>query len=418
MSHWFHRNPLKATEFAKFDLKHVLKNEHSSKICGELRLRRDKFLKHLESASSDLEQVETEFNQYLSLLYGFLFDITADGDKESKLRYLLRPTWGNSMIEKDGIVLSDSWFEALNMCYNMALWYMKHGAWVSAKDEVKDSEAKTAHCCLKKAAGLFEFIKEKTDLLCGLDDFPGNDFNMNVIKSYLNQSVAEAQEIAIARAIELQHSPSLISKLATETARIYHEIDTLLEKFNPSTFEKWRCYAQLKNKFYLSYAYCYRGEALLAEDKCGEAVRSCKEGIKCYKEAEEICVKYAKSSGPGFIAKPEKHLFFRRIQPLLERHLEKAERENGFIYHQIIPDALPSLEENASFGLAKPEAFVYPKKSDAWTLTAYDAFDISKADTPDFSKAKKSKKSLPTVKEEKVYQTDRDPKNVSGCSVM
>lgn len=50
---------------------------------------------------------------------------------------------------------------------------------------------------------------------------------MNVIKSYLNQSVAEAQEIAIARAIELQHSPSLISKLATETARIYNEIGTI-----------------------------------------------------------------------------------------------------------------------------------------------------------------------------------------------
>lgn len=258
---------------------------------------------------------------------------------------------------------------------------------------------------------------------------------MNVIKSYLNQSVAEAQEVTIARAIELQHASSLISKLSTETAKIYHEIgkffllfwifkhsiirlDNLLEKFNPTVFDKWRCYAQLKNKFYLAYAYCYLGESLLAEDKCGEAVRACKEGIKCYQDAQELCVKYAKASGPGFIAKPEKHLFFRRIQPLLERHLEKAERENGFIYHQIVPEECPLLDENASFGLAKPEAFVYPNKSIAWTSTAYDAFDISKADTPDFSKAKKSKKSLPIVKEEKVYQTDKDPKNVSGCSIM
>lgn len=46
----------------------------------------------------------------------------------------------------------------------MALWYMKHGAWASAKDDVKDSEAKVAHSCLKKAAGLFEFIREKTGL--------------------------------------------------------------------------------------------------------------------------------------------------------------------------------------------------------------------------------------------------------------
>lgn len=119
MSHWFHRNPLKATDFLKYDLKGVLRNEQSSRICGfvfilitylltllidfrELRLRRDKYLKHLESASSDLEQVETEFNQYLSLFYGFLFDINEDG-KESKMRNLIRPIWGNSMIEKDGV---------------------------------------------------------------------------------------------------------------------------------------------------------------------------------------------------------------------------------------------------------------------------------------------------------------------------
>ncbi|KAE9553119.1 hypothetical protein FO519_003672 [Halicephalobus sp. NKZ332] len=418
MAHWFHRNPLKATDFAKFDLKGILRNEHSSRICGELRLRRDKFLKHLESASSDLEQVETEFNQYLSLFYGFLFEINEDDEKESKLRNLIRPIWGNSMIEKDGIELSDSWFEALSLIYNMAIWYMKHAAWNSAKDEVRDSEAKTIHTCLRKAAGLFEYIKNKTDILCGLDDFPGNDFNMNVIKAYYYQAIAEAQEVTIARAVELKHAPGLISKLATETARIYNECDQLIEKFNPLTFDKWRKYFQLKHKFYLSYAYAYLGESLLAEDKCGQAVRACKEGIKCYQEAQDLCAKYAKASGPGFIAKPENHIFFRRVKPLLERHMDKAERENGFIYHELVPEACPELVENASFGLAKPETFVYPKKSESWTKSAYDSFDISKADTPDFSKAKKSKTKLHSVKEEKVYQTDKDPKNESGCSIV
>lgn len=34
MSHWFHRNPLKVTDFVKFELKQVLRSEHASKICG------------------------------------------------------------------------------------------------------------------------------------------------------------------------------------------------------------------------------------------------------------------------------------------------------------------------------------------------------------------------------------------------
>uniref|UniRef100_A0A7E4V6Q0 BRO1 domain-containing protein n=1 Tax=Panagrellus redivivus TaxID=6233 RepID=A0A7E4V6Q0_PANRE len=419
MSHWFHRNPLKATDPYKFDLKGVARNDAAGKVVSELRLRRDKFLRHLESASSDLEQVEVEFNQYLGLFYGFVFDPSNPNAADSKLRNLIRPIWGNSMIEREGIELSDAWFEALNIIYNMAIWYMKHAAWVSAKDEVRDSEAKTIHTCLRRAAGLFDFIKFKADVLFGLDDFPGSDFNVNVIKAYLNQCIAEAQEVTIARAIELKHAPSLISKLSTETAKLYEDSDKLIEKFNPVLFDRWRSYFQLKHKFYLAYAYAYLGEALLAEDKCGLAVRCCKEGIKCYDEATAACTRYSKSSGPGFLAKPESHLFFRRIQPLLERNLDKANRENSLIYHDRVPDEVPPLDQNASFGLATPLAFEYPPPNDTWTNgTAYVGLEVSRASTPDFGKAKKSKTKLSPVKEEKVYQTDKDPKNLSGCSVM
>lgn len=33
MSHWFHRNPLKATTTVKFELKNHINNEFASKIC-------------------------------------------------------------------------------------------------------------------------------------------------------------------------------------------------------------------------------------------------------------------------------------------------------------------------------------------------------------------------------------------------
>lgn len=62
------------------------------------------------------------------------------------------------------------------------------------------------------------------------------------------------------------------------------------------------------------------GESLLSEDKCGEAIRACKEGIESYQFVEGLCAKYAKASGPsklnllnkilGFVAKPQEHLFF------------------------------------------------------------------------------------------------------------
>ena len=58
-------------------------------------------------------------------------------------------------------------------------------------------------------------------------------------------------------------------------------LDQSLANQNEEIFAKWRKYLQLKSQLYLSYAHAYCGEALLAEDKCGDAVRACREGITC-----------------------------------------------------------------------------------------------------------------------------------------
>ena len=47
------------------------------------------------------------------------------------------------------------------MIQNMGFWLMKHAAWVAAKDEVFDSDAKECLQCLKRAAGMFAFVSER-----------------------------------------------------------------------------------------------------------------------------------------------------------------------------------------------------------------------------------------------------------------
>lgn len=103
-----------------------------------------------------------------------------------------------------------------------------------------------------------------------------------IIKTCNLQCKAEAQEVTIARAIELKHSAKIISSLANETAKIYglcgnirkvstlyriFDLDKHIESFDEEHFEKWRKYFQLKNKFYLTYSYSYLAEQLLAEGK-------------------------------------------------------------------------------------------------------------------------------------------------------
>lgn len=421
MAHWFHRNPIKATEHVGFDLKSILTTPQASKICSELRLRRVHLHEHFKNASYDLETLEQDFKEYLSLFGGFI--VAVEGRdvaelKPSKLIPVLRFCWTNSMLGLTPVEVSDSWFEVLNVCVNMALWLSKHAAWIAAKDEVFEGDAKKAHTCLRRAAGILIFVRNNIDNVSGLKEIPGSDFDPSVLSAYINQFTAEAQEITVARAVELKHSPSLISALAFETSQLFSKADKSLGELKQSVFAKWRYYLQLKSQIYLAYAYVYLGENLLSEDKCGDAVRACKEGVSCFDVAVEYVGKYTKTPGPGITAKPDSHLFFRRIRPLLERHMEKAERENGFIYHQKVPDICPEPEGRPTFGLVEAEKFTLPPLSPLWSSAVYAAFDISKAKMPDFSKVKKSSKTLLPVQEEKVYETERDPDNQSGCTIF
>ncbi|VDN90544.1 unnamed protein product [Brugia pahangi] len=420
MAHWFHRNPIKATEHVDFQLKAILTTSQASKICNELRLRRSHLLEHFKSASNDMSVLEDDFKQYLSLFSGFVFAIDHDkvtDMKTSKLAALLRFRWSNSMLGIVATEVSDSWYEVLNMCVNMALWLSKHAAWIAAKDEVFEGDAKKAHTCLRRAAGILIYVRENTDRVTGLTSFPGSDFDQAVLTAYINQFTAEAQEITMARAIELKHSPSLITALAYETSHLFNQADESLGKLDQSLFRKWRFYLQLKSQIYTAYAYAFLGENLLSQNKCGDAVRACREGVSCFDVAIDFAEKYRKANGPGITVKPDSHLFFRRIRPLLERHMEKAERENGFIYHQKVPDICPELERKPTFGLVQAEPFTIPSISPLWTSIVYGAFDLSKAKMPDFSKVKKSSKSLPPVQEEKVYETEHDPSSLSGCII-
>ena len=78
-------------------------------------------------------------------------------------------------------------------------------------------------------------------------------------------------------------------------------------------------------------AYAYLGENLLSLEKCGEAIRALQESEKYYNFAVDVCKEYTKLKGPGVSAKPEQHLFFRKLKPLIARIKEKCERENGMM---------------------------------------------------------------------------------------
>lgn len=82
---------------------------------------------------------------------------------------------------------------------------------------------------------------------------PGSDLDINVINAYQLTCQAEAQEVTIARAIELKHNSSLISSLAHHTLVMFTKASTLIKSLKNKMFNKWLAYLELKAAVYESY---------------------------------------------------------------------------------------------------------------------------------------------------------------------
>ncbi|KAK3741275.1 hypothetical protein QZH41_012577 [Actinostola sp. cb2023] len=317
--------------------------------------------------------------------------------------------------------VADAVFELMSMCINVALWLTKHAAKVAGKEDITMDEAKEVHTCLRTAGGMFQYVKDS--LLPKLGDISaekGADTDARVIEACKMQCVAEAQEVTVARAVELKHKASLIASLANETSGLFTAAGDSLKSVDDTKAGKWRKYLEMKAAFYLSYAHCFQGELLLDEEECGKAIRSLQESDTMYKKAEALCKEYSSTKGAGSTARPQEHPFFKRIGPLMKTRLDKATRENGFIYFHKVPAEPPDLELKATYGLASPQEFSIPAAISTWT-DAYAGFDASKAQSPKVSQCLKaaggSGEDIKPVHENEDKGPVKPAKNTSGCVI-
>ncbi|XP_067841305.1 BRO1 domain-containing protein BROX [Heptranchias perlo] len=410
MTHWFHRNPLKATAPVSFNLYGVATNNAAAKICNDLRSTRLRLLELFTDVNCNMDMMKNAVDAYFSLLQGFITSL--DGTtQENKLRFIQNFKWTDTLQGNIASAQQDAIFDLASMEFNVALWHTKYASRLAGKEDVTVDEAKDVHRSLRNAAGIFKHIKESEVSRLVTAPEKGKDLESRVLDTYIIQCQAEAQEVTIARAIELKHNADLIAALAYETANFYQKADHTLITLDPTYTAKWRKYLQLKNSFYLAYAYCYHGQTLLASDKCGEAIRSLQEAEKYYSKAEALCKEYGLTKGPGSTAKPSEHLFFRKLGTSVKNTLEKCQRENGFIYFQKVPPEAPQLELKASYGLVEPQAFELPVLGAQWAQESYAAFDITKGPKDGKAKDKKEEEVKP------VKEPDLKPQRDTGCSI-
>ena len=294
-----------------------------------MRAERKALIEYFSDPSSPVDDVEKSLKNYLSLLMGMTFGPDTTGP--SKLRHLMKFKWTQTLLGNTPHVYRDCMFELISICQEYALWLTKHAAQICAKEDPSLDDAKKAHTLLRRAAGVFKAMdSEYTSRLLDKPQ-PASDLDSRVVQAFILQCTAEAQEITIARAIELKHNASLISALAYETSQTFLSAASAIKSIDPSLVGKWMKYFVFKSVFYETYAYVYHGDNLLSLEKCGDAIRALQEAEKNYQAAVAVCKEYEKLKGPGKSAKPQEHLFFRKLSPLLKRIKDKCIRENGLM---------------------------------------------------------------------------------------
>ncbi|CAB3384804.1 Hypothetical predicted protein [Cloeon dipterum] len=279
MAHWFHRNLFKATVPENFDLKMVALDTEALKICGDLKQCRKRLLELIPDANHSCETIDTVFNSYLSIVQGFLKSFDGD-NRASKMRHSLVFKWTHTLLGNKPYAEQDFLYEVANMTMNVGIWFMKHASTIAGKDDITMDEAKEVHTSLRKAAGAFQLATQNMIPELVSHPEPGMDLDPRVAGAYLAQCTAEAQEVTVARAIELKHNASLIAALANETAKLFLDAENLLNTLNVKIVGQWRTYMQLKAAFYTACAYMYCGENCLILEKGGDAIRACQESQK------------------------------------------------------------------------------------------------------------------------------------------
>ncbi|MCL4145815.1 UNVERIFIED_CONTAM: hypothetical protein GTU68_005802, partial [Idotea baltica] len=250
-------------------------------IFSDLKQARLRLLELTPNANHEIDVYEPALTLYLSLLRGLVYPPEDQTSDWSKIRHAIRFKWTNSILGSTPESHYDAVFELVSTLQNASFWYIKHAAKVAAQEDVSMEDSKEVHRSLRRGAGIMKYVQaEWVDKLIE-SPVPGGDSDPRVHTAYLNQTTAEAQEVTIARAVELKHNPGLISALSNETSKMFTTAADSIESLNDKQFGHWKRYLRLKSTFYLAYAHNYAGENLLNQDKCGDATRSLQEAKKC-----------------------------------------------------------------------------------------------------------------------------------------
>lgn len=200
-----------------------------------------------------------------------------------------------------------------------------------------DDGLKLAMKLFQQSAGLFAHLKGVTPF--AIPQEPTPDLNPETLQVLSNLMLAQAQEIFVVKAIKDAMKDAIIAKLCCQCEEMYAEVLRGMQKDALRSLwdKEWIATVAGKQAGLHALTQLYQSLVCRNSQSFGEEIARLRQAVELFKSAQS-------RSGKS-------HMFEEYAQRA-QRHLVEAEKQNNFIYNEIIPD-FKTLESPGKAQLAK-----------------------------------------------------------------
>lgn len=238
-------------------------------------------------------------------------------------------SWSNALDHSDQVSQHALAFEKASVLFNMAA-VLSHIGCVQT-----DADLKVAYATFQCSAGILHFISEN------FLHAPSSDLFTDTVNGFKSLMIAQAQEVFVIRLLtessgaNVKHS--LIAKLSKGCSAMYGTAHETLSKAEENgTDPEFSEFALLKENYYRSVSFFHLGYQFKDTTKYGSA-------IACMKQAQEALKDYRQFGGYEGINKRMSDSVKLQLD-LLKSEIAILEKENDYIYHDIIPQQAPDVK--------------------------------------------------------------------------
>ncbi|XP_052804277.1 programmed cell death 6-interacting protein-like isoform X2 [Mya arenaria] len=270
----------------------------------------------------------------LEVLYRYYDQLTAIENKlpvsENQIRIQFK--WRDAF-DKDSFFAGKNTLSIASGAYEKVCVLFNIAALMSQIGEVQNHESdeglKTSAKYFQQAAGIFGQLKDSSLSICTQDPTP--DFAPDTLNALAALMLAQGQE-AIYRKAVMGMKEAMVVKIAFQAQELYADAMKLMQL--PSLKElwprDWLPVVATKQAAFHAMAEFYQGVV-------AQKAKSYGEQISRLRHAKELMAAAVTRGGMNFNFKNE--------QAKIQRELDAAQKDNDFIYHDIIPDVktLPGL---------------------------------------------------------------------------